>query len=1019
MYIFKYISFVEFGQWRRFFCAICLFFIATVALLAQPRGRVRIVAEGTVVDSKTYEPLVGAAVKVTSADGNIGTFGICDSIGHFTFEVNRAGKYTLEVTYVGYKPLTKDANLFPGRGAKLGTLKLQEDPKLLSEVETVARDQRIKQVDDTIMYNAEAYKVADGATAEELVAKMPGIEVTDEGIKAQGETVEKLLVDGKSFFENDPRMALRTLPAEVVQTVAVFDKKSDQAEFTGFDDGNTVRAMDLRTKSWRRNGTFGTVYGSAGSTLELDRAYWNVGLNLNNFSGDRRISMQLMANNVNQQNFSFDDLQASGGRGGGGGGRMGNRVGAQSGVTRANAFGLNYNNTFLDNKLEVQGHYTFKQTRTQSNDSTFSDNINTPRSSISQNERLSHNYSHGFDMNITYKPTARDQFVFRPSVNLQLADALSASRSVTWKMALDTVMSHPDIRGDQSRWQNSSQNSSETNSTSWNVGGSLLWRHRFNAPGRTLSVNVNAQLSASESEGEYVKNVNRRGDYFQRQLSDQHNFNYGGNAQWTERLGERQQLSLRYNFRYQRSANDRNISFYEEDDFAELKTDTLQGGYDAKNTNEYRQMTMRNSGEVAWRMRTDHWNMNLNLDFESSHQEGQHDYYLRPELNDPLVSKTYYSLLPSARIEWRSEGGTQLQFDYRSSSSNPSVSQLQQSVNTGNELHYSTGNPELDQNVRHNVGLRFIHTNRELATNYMVYGEYSVTLDHIGTQYLTNNSSQVVSLPEIGSRYGYDTDQFAGLQLIAGARISRPINVGSSRSARLSASYGFPFDLIYSNMNLSVDGSYSTSPTQQLYYDIDQQTGLGVMTDLSANVVQWNLSPRVNVTSNVSPDVDFTIGYQPSFRWVDDPRNAANSRNYINHRASARLNWTFWNGFTTEQSVNFSHYGGSAMTEAKTDYVWNMSLGKKFLRANAAQIKLQVFDVLSTRSGYNQSVNDTSVRSTYQNYMPRYFLLTFSYKISNYKGSVATGDESRRGGRRGGGSGGGPGGGFGGRGGRF
>ena len=170
----------KFLQSSRLLTIVLIFITSAAVALAQPgRGRgMKIKAEGSVVDSKTNDPLVGAAVKVTSADGGTGTFGICDTEGNFTFEVDHPGKYTLEVTYVGYKMLTKDVTLFPGRGSKIGALKLQEDPKQLAEVETVGRNQRLKQVGDTIVYNADAYKVADGATAEDLVAKMPGIEVS-------------------------------------------------------------------------------------------------------------------------------------------------------------------------------------------------------------------------------------------------------------------------------------------------------------------------------------------------------------------------------------------------------------------------------------------------------------------------------------------------------------------------------------------------------------------------------------------------------------------------------------------------------------------------------------------------------------------------------------------------------------------------------------------------------------------------------------------------------------------------
>lgn len=983
-----------------------LIIVSAASAFAQPgRGRgMKIKAEGSVVDSKTNEPLVGAAVKVTSADGGTGTFGICDSEGNFSFEVDRPGKYALEVTYVGYKPLNKDVNIFPGRGSKIGALRLQEDPKQLAEVETVGRNQRLKQVGDTIVYNADAYKVADGATAEDLVSKMPGIEVTDDGVKAQGETVQKVLVDGKSFFENDPKLALKTLPAEVVQSVSVFDKQSDQAEFTGFDDGNTVKAMDLATKSYRRNGIFGRVYGGIGSTLDFDQGFWNAGFNLNFFEGNRRISLLAMSNNVNQQNFTFDDLQSSGGMGGGPRGGMGNRMGWQNGVSRANAFGLNFNNTYLDDKLEVQGSYFFNQLRTQLNDSTFDDYINTDRASIADESRLSHNYNHRIDMRITYRPNDKNQFIFRPSVNLQLSDAIGNSRTTTWRLPLDEVMDEAFRRTDTSLYQSASRTRSDSESNSWNVGGSLLWRHRFDREGRTLSMGFDGQVSGSSTDADYIKSINLANPYFQRQNSDTKNYNWGGNVQWTETIAKNQQLSLRYNLDFQRSTRDNLISFYDEDDFLHLKTDTLQAGYDGANTNKYTQRNLRQGGEVAWRLHTSHINANVGVNFQHSHLEGEQDYYLQPSLSIDPTKKNYFSVLPNVRLEWRGTDGTQLELRYRASSSNPSVGNLQQSVNTTNPLSYSTGNPDLDQSISHSLRLRFIHSNMETATNFMAYGEYSSRQDYIGSQYLTNNANSSVSLQEAGRDYGYGTAQFDGLSLAAGARISRPVNMSGYQSARLGLVYGFPFDWIYSNVNLALDGSFSTTPSQQLYYDVDASTGMGSVTDLTTKIMQWNLAPRLHVGSNISTDLDFSMMYQPSFSWVNDTENDANSYRYVTHRAEARLNWTFWHGFTTEQSLSYVYYGGSSMTTAEDEWIWNLSLGKKFMKGNRAELKLQAYDVLGTRSGYRRSVSDSYVRTSYANFMPRYFLLTFSYKLSNYKGNG--GSAERRGGRGGGGFGG-------------
>lgn len=992
------------------------------AVVAQPGRRQPITCEGFILDSKTDEPLIQAAVKVTSADGGTGTFGISDNDGRFSFEIQRMGKYTLEFSYVGYKPLYKEVNIWPGRGANLGKFKLEEDPQVLGEVETVARSQRVKQVGDTIVYNADAYKVQEGATAEDLIAKMPGMEVTDEGVKAQGETVEKILVDGKSFFENDPKLALRTLPAEVVQTVAVFDKKSDQAEFTGFDDGNTVKAMDLTTKSYRRNGVFGRVYGSLGANTDFDNPYYNAGFNLNFFEGDRRISLLGMTNNVNQQDFSFDDLQASGGMGGRGG-RWGNRRGSLDGVSRANAFGLNFNDTYLDDKLDVQGSYFFNGARATYENESQQDYINTPRASVSTTNRLSHNFSHRLDMRVRYRPSENDEFIFRPSLNFQKTDGLGTSQSQTWRLPLDSILAMSALqRADTSRMQNWTFNRSFSESHSWNVGGQLTWRHRFAKAGRTLSSVVSGRLSGSESEGNNIRTGSavRKGDNFQNSASDQDNWSAGGNLQYTEPLGERTQLSLRYNLNYSRSDNERRVGY--DDAFSSGAFDPYlidfqrsMDSIDAANSSRYSTRNLRQGGEVAFRFRTETTNLKVGLDLESSKLEGEQHYDWWTTANgmdesrrpDYKTSHHYFSILPDLNFEWKPLQGSSIDINYRASTSNPSLSNLQETVNTTNELSYSTGNKDLDQSVNHSFRLRFIHSNMEKATNIMFFGALNLRKDYIGTEYITNNSDAGLALVDLGWVAGLsakEREQYRDLVLRSGARISRPVNMGGYRSAMAGLTYGFPWDLIRSNVNLSLNTNYSLSPSRQVYYN--NATDLTDVQDLSTKVRNFSLSPRVHVTSNISQDLDFSVEYSPSFQKVKDTQNEANNYDYISQRASARLNWTFWRGFTTEQHLQYNYWGGSSLTSTEDEWIWNASVGKKFLKGNKAEIKLQAYDILNGRSGYSQGVSDSYVSYSFSNFMPRYVLLTLTYRISNYKGS----SEMRQ---RSGGPGRGPGGGFG------
>ena len=994
---------------RRLLWTALLFLVAAAGLVAQPRMQIQ--ANGDIVDSKTGEPLISAAVQVTTADGGTGTFGISDTLGHFVIDLQRPGKYTFSITYMGYKPYIKEINVFPGRGANLGKFKMDEDPEYLEEVVTVARAQRMKQVGDTVVYNADAYKVQDGASAEELVAKMPGIEVTDEGVKAQGETVEKITVDGKAFFENDPKLALKTLPAEVVQSVRVFDQKSDQAEFTGFDDGETVKAMDLETKAWRRNGAFGKVYGSLGSDFGFDDKFYNAGFNLNIFAGNRRISMLGMSNNVNQQNFSFDDLQATGGMGGRGGG-MGARVGNQSGVSRANAFGLNYNDSFLDDKLEVQGSYFFNGTRTVLDQETQDDYINTARAGISTTDRLSHNFSNRIDMRITYKPSERDEIRFRPSFNLQRNDQDGYSTNTVWRHGLEDVMNDPILFRDSIQTRTTTKTDSE--SQSWNAGGNLTWRHRFDKAGRTISIAANARVSGSETDADYVKTYNYRGQDYQRNNSDTKNFRGGGNVMWTEPIDSTQQLSLRYELNYTRSQNDRLVAYYEDESFA------MQDSIDRRNSNEYTTKYLTNAAEVGWRLNRGAWRANAALRFQNAQLDGEQDYkYWDVETmgRDTLsytTAKSFNSLLPSGRIEWRPVPNTNVQLTYRASSSNPSIQNLQQTVNTTNELNYSTGNPDLGQSVGHNVRLSFMHTNMEKATNFMVFAGFNATRDDIGTQYVTNNTDRTIPVSLLP---GYQSSRFAGLGLVSGGRISMPVNMSGSQRLFSGVVYGFPLDLIYSNVNFGVDVNYSRTPSRQVYvdgFDYDEQLGeyrITGISDLDAKIQNFSVSPRLHVSSNISQDLDFSLSYRPSFSKIKDVVNTANNYTQQNHRASFRLNWTFWQGFTMEQQLNYTCHAGSVMVNgAEDEWIWNASLGRKFLKGNKAELKLQAYDLLNSNKGFSQNVSDSYVRTSYVNFMPRYVMLTFSYKIANYKGSSELKSSSRRAAGGPGGPGGGPGG---------
>ena len=290
-----------------------------------------------------------------------------------------------------------------------------------------------------------------------------------------------------------------------------------------------------------------------------------------------------------------------------------------------------------------------------------------------------------------------------------------------------------------------------------------------------------------------------------------------------------------------------------------------------------------------------------------------------------------------------------------------------------------------------------IYTNTETAQNFMFFGGFNATQKQICNQTLTNRTESNMKFADLDGKYGFGDDIFKNLELAPGGTATRPVNRDGNKSVFVHAGWGFPFDLIMSNVNLSVGGNYSLSPSNKLYYET--VNGENVVTSLETKTRTLGFDPRLHISSNISTDLNFNIMYSPTFEWVHDSEGNTEDRDFLTHNFNANLNWTFWKGFTTEQAVNYSYYGGSAMPETISQWIWNASIGKKFLKGNAAEIKIQAYDILGSNKGYTRSVGNSSISTSFRNFMPRYVMLTFTYKISAYrkggKQATRTADTSR------------------------
>jgi len=546
---------------RLFLLLILMAFNA--ALRAQGEATV----SGIVTDRTAGEPLPAATVSIAPvSDTSAKTYTSTDGEGVFSFRAMAVGEYVVSVSYVGYKPMEKKVRITDKQQSYTLRIVLEEDAQLLGEVSVQGRATRAEQRGDSLTYNAEAFQVMEGSSAEDLLAKMPGIVVEGGTVQAQGEQVQKVLVDGKEFFDGDVNLAIKNLPSDVIASIEVFDKKSEQAEFTGFDDGEEVKTINIITKGGFRQGTFGEVSGGYGTD---DR--YKVNGNINFFDDDRRISVLGMTNNVNQQNFSQEDLagvmssgaSGRGGRGGrGGGGRSGSgaggastsnfMVGSLGGVTSANGLGLNYVDQWSD-KWKITGSYFFNQSDNltqQLTDREYFESVLPGMTYSEYQQSQMENWNHRFNLKLDYQISDRTSLQIRPSLSFQNNDSYSLLQG---KNLLDGTA------------ESETETTANGSTDAYNIGVDLNLRHRFLKEGRTLSLMLSGKMSNTDGDTytDYlntlygVNGLSTTDNYSQLKQTLNRQYSLRSNLSYTEKLTDNLQLQLGYKLSYTDSENDR------------------------------------------------------------------------------------------------------------------------------------------------------------------------------------------------------------------------------------------------------------------------------------------------------------------------------------------------------------------------------------------------------------------------------------------------------------------------------
>jgi hypothetical protein len=917
-----------------------------LAFSAQAQSAVR----GKVLDAKDQSPLIGANVVLTHLPDSLKTGTAVGGDGSFQIDNVAAGRYLLTISFIGYRdqrqPLTVPTD---GQPIALGTLALQTGGTVLKTVEVTGQVVQVQR-GDTTSINAKAFKTNPDATAGDLINKMPGIQTDASGkTQAQGEAVQQILVDGKPFFGTDPDAVLKNLPAEAIDKVEIFDQMSEQSRFSGFNDGNTQKTLNIITKPAFRNGQFGRTVGGFGPGALGDNgpSRYRASLNLNDFHGDRRMTVLAQSNNVNEQNFSADDLLgvignsaqggASGRGGGGGNNASGNFLVSQNGgISTTHAAGINYSNLW-NKKTELTGSYFFNRSSNMLNNSTLRQYVlpgreNTSYSAISQSGSI--NYNHRANFRLDHKIDSATSLLFRPRISWQQNNANRLSDGTTASDGL--IQSQID-----SRYQ--------SNNRGVNPGGDLLLRRRLSGrPGRTLSLNINGAyngrngtslLNTQSAGGGAGTNLN------QQSLLDQQSSNLGGNLAYTQPVGQHAQLQANYSLNYAPNTSNKRTYNFDAGDQQYSRLDTAL-------SNVFDNYYLNQGGGLSYRYNV----RKLQASLGASAQVAQ----LRGDQTFPRpgpVNYTFWNVLPQAMLMWRPDREHNLRLFYRTNTNAPSINQLQAVVNNSNPLQLTIGNPALRQEYNHSLVGRYSVSKAEKSSNFFVLLSGSYTQNPISNRTLVAARDTVVTPT--------GTDQ--RLALPAGAQLTQSTNLQQQYSVRSNINYGRPLTAIKTNLNLSAGASFSQNPGL-----VNQGLNYARTPSLTAGVV---------LSSNISERLDFTLSSTSAQNYVRNTLSQQLNTNYFSQVSRLRLSWIVGPGISFQTDVAHQVYTGLSSSYNQNYLLWNASLGKKLFPGQRGEIKLYAFDILKQNRAIQRNVTEAYYEDVQSTVLQRYVMLMFTYNI--------------------------------------
>lgn len=872
-----------------------------------------------------------------------------DSNGRFRLYGFGPGNFLLKAESVNFLPgfvaLSVDSGAMYQQQIILG------DPvALIGSGGIKVRREGVIQKNDTTEFNAANYKVNPDATAENLVTKMPGITNENGTIKAQGEEVKKVTVDGQDFYGDDATAALKNLPAEIVDKIQVYDRASDQSQFSGIDDGNAQKTLNIVTKSGKNNGQFGKVYAGYGTDNR-----WAAGGNVNYFKGKTRLSIIGMSNNINQQNFTSQDIlgltgSSGGGPGGafrrpGGGGDMNNfMVNQQTGINTTNSVGLNFS-AFGIKKLKVTASYFFNNGISDAssflNRAYFLSSLSNQLYSQGDTSKTT-SYNHRFNMRLEYAIDSNNSIIYTPSFRYQTTNLYTIFSAGTKTQEQDTL--------------NSSGSKSSSNGNGYNLSNNLLLRHRFKKPGQTVSLNLNHTYNYNEA----LSDLNSINQYFEpkysqnlvKQMTDYNSKSttFSPNLSYTHPFSKKSTVELNYNPSFNFNKSFKYTQKYDTTTNSYSKIDSL-----LSNTFNNNISTQRVG--ATYRYKSDKLSFNIGLQAQRVILDGEQTYPKSYKISQP-----FDNLLPNAMLTWQPSKSRNLRVYYRSSTNIPSLSQLQNVVNNSNPLILSSGNAALNQEFSHRAFFRYSQTNVVKGRSFFLFGNVATTANYIGNNNLLAQSDTTVDLGN------------TKVNLKKGAQLNMPVNLNGYRNFRTFATYGIPVRKLKSTFNFNVGQTITRSPA--------------MINDKINYSNTFNSNAGLVIASNINESLDFTITYGANYNIIRNTLQSSANSSYLIQNFNFKLNYMPTKKIVFNTDITNSSYSGLGSAYNLSIWLVNGGMGYKFLKNNRGELKLSVFDALKKNNSIARTVTENYIEDKTTRILTRFYMLTFTYSIRNFNANA-------------------------------